>query len=106
PTQSILAQRRDPESYPEITALAAELAKIRIYRDWSFGPGAIVRASCRADVRTGTLSEALDNLPARLAVLRRDRRVRDRLREHLRDLSPGFDDFEVVPEGGRLLLEV
>ena len=106
PTQSILAQRRDPESYPEITALAAELAKIRIYRDWSFGPNAPVRASCRADVQTSALSEALDNLPARLAVLRRDRRVRDRLREHLRDLSPGFDDFEVVPEGGRLLLEV
>ncbi len=106
PTQSILSQRRDPHSYPEITALAAGLAKIRIYRNWSFGPDAKIRASCGADVRTDALSEDFDNLPARLAVLRRDREVKRRLLAHLSDLSPGFDDFEVVPEGGQLQLYV
>ncbi len=106
PTQSILSQRRDPHSYSEITALAVELAKILIYRNWAFGPNAAIRASCRADVRTDVLSEDFDNLPARLAVLKRDREVKRRLLAHLSDLSPGFDDFDVVPEGGQLQLYV
>lgn len=106
PTQSILSQRRDPDSYPEITALAGELAKIRIYRNWSFGPDSPIRASCRADVRSDVLSEDFDNLPARLAVLKKDREVKRRLLEHLSDLSPAFEDFEVIPEGGQLQLYV
>ena len=105
-TQSILSQRRDPDTYPEITALAAELTKIRVYRNWIFGPDAPVRASCSAGVRTDTLSEDFDNLPARLAVLRRDPRVKRELLRYLVDLSPGFEDFEIVPEGGRLQLYV
>jgi len=105
-TQSILSQRRDPDSYPEITALAAALGNIQIYRNWSFGPEAPIRASCRADVQTRVLSENFDNLPARLAVLRRDPWVKKQLIEQLADLSPGFDDFEVVPEGGYLQLYV
>lgn len=105
-TQSILSQRRDPDTYPEITAFAAALGSIRIYRNWSFGPDAPIRASCRADVPTQVLSEEFDNLPARLAVLRRDPRVKRLLIEQLADLSPGFDDFEVVPEGGYLQLYV
>lgn len=105
-TQSILSQRKDPDSYPEITALAAALGKIRIYRNWSFGPDAPVRASCLASVRTDTLDESFKNLPARLAVLRRDPRVKRQLLQRLADLAPGFDDFEIVPEGGQLQLYV
>jgi len=106
PTQSILSQRRDPDSYPEITGLAAELAKIRIYRNWSFGPDSPIRRSCRADVRNDFLSEDFDNLPARLAVLKKDREVKRRLLGHLSDLSPGFEDLEIVPEGGQLQLYI
>lgn len=104
PTQSILSQRRDPDAYPEVTALAAMLAKICIYRNWSFGPDAPIRASCRADVRVDILSEDFDNLPARLLTLRKDRNVTRRIVEHLSDLSPAFKDFEVFPEGGQLQL--
>lgn len=106
PTQSILSQRRDPDAYPEVTALAAALAKTCVYRNWSFGPDAPIRASCRADVRADVLSEGFDNLPARLAVLKKERDVKRRLLEHLGDLSPGFEDFEIVPEGGQLQLYV
>ncbi|MBK7827530.1 AAA family ATPase [Nannocystis sp.] len=106
PTQSILSQRRDPESYPEISALADELAKIRIYRNWSFGPDAPIRASCRADVRTDSLSEDFDNLPARLAVLCNDFAFKRRLRELLAIIAPSFDDVNIVPEGGQLQLYV
>lgn len=103
-TQSILSQRRDPEAYPELGRLADVLARIRVYRSWHFGPDAAVRAACRPDVRTDYLSEAFDNLPSRLAALKRDPIVKRRLVELVRELAPGFDDFEVIPEGGALSL--
>ena len=52
PEQSILAQRRDPDTYPELSRIADLLRQILIYRSWQFGPDAMVRGSCRADVRT------------------------------------------------------
>jgi predicted ATPase len=104
PTQSILSQRRDPEAYPELTRLADLLRRILIYRSWQFGPESAVRSGCRADVRTDALSESLDNLPARLAVLMGNPVIKRRLIELLSALAPGFDDLNVVPEGGSLQL--
>lgn len=103
-TQSILSQRRDPEEYPELGRLTDALERIRIYRRWQFGPDAKVREACSPSVRADHLSENFDNLPARLAVLKRDPPVKRRLLELLRELAPGFNDFEVVPEGGVLTL--
>ncbi|HKH47262.1 MAG TPA: AAA family ATPase [Thermoanaerobaculia bacterium] len=104
PTQSILSQLRDPEAYPELTQIADRLRRILIFRNWQFGPDSPVRRSCRADVRTDTLSESFDNLPARLAVLLGAPAVKRRLIELLHELAPGFDDLVVVPEGGALQL--
>ncbi len=104
PTQSILSQRRDPDAYPELSRLSDFLASIRIYRSWQFGPDAAVRAACKPDARSDHLSEAFDNLPACLAALRRTPAVKGRLVELVKELAPGFDDFEVVPEGGTLNL--
>lgn len=106
PTQSILSQRRDPEEYPELGRLADVLGGIRIYRRWHFGPDAVVREACGADVRTDHLSEQLDNLPARLAALKRNPGVKRRLVELVRELAPRFDDFDVIPEGGLLTLRL
>jgi predicted ATPase len=103
-TQSILSQRRDPDTYPELTRLSDHLGRIPIYRSWQFGPEATARNACRADVRTDTLSESFDNLPARLAVLKAKPQVKRRLLLLLHELAPGFDDLEVVPEGGLLQL--
>jgi predicted ATPase len=104
PEQSILSQRRDPEAYPELTRVADLLRRLLIYRSWQFGPDSTARGSCRADVRTDALSESMDNLPARLAVLKRAPTVKRRILELLSELAPGFDDIEVVPEGGALQL--
>jgi predicted ATPase len=104
PTQSILSQRRDPETYPELTRLADLLRRILIYRSWQFGPDSSVRSGCRADVRNDALSESFDNLPARLAVLMRTPAIKRRLIQLLGDLAPGFDDLNIAPEGGTLQL--
>ncbi len=104
PTQSILSQRRDPESYPEVTRVADLLRRIVIYRSWSFGPNSTLRRSCAPDVFTGHLAEDFSNLPARLAVLKRTPAIKGRIIELLQEFSPDFQDIEVVPEGGQLQL--
>ncbi|MBN2497787.1 MAG: AAA family ATPase [Deltaproteobacteria bacterium] len=103
-TQSIVSQRKDPDAYPELTRLGELLGRIRIYRSWHFGPDAGVRAACSPDVRTDFLSEDFDNLPARLAALKRTPAVKRRLVELIQELGQDFDDIEVVPEGGLLNL--
>lgn len=103
-TQSILSQRRDPESYPEVAATGDRLREILIYRAWSFGPQSVIRAACGADVQTDRLLEDFSNLPARLAVLKRTPATKKRLLELLPEVAPGFTDIEVIPEGGQLRL--
>ena len=51
PNRSILAQRRDPERYPDLSWLSDRYEKIRLYREWSFGRGSILREPERADLR-------------------------------------------------------
>jgi len=60
--------------------------------------------SCAPDVRTDCVAEDFSNLPARLAVLERTPAIKQRLIELLGELAPGFDDLEIVPEGGQLQL--
>ena len=103
-TQSILSQRRDPEAYPELGRVADILARIRIYRRWEFGPNAAVKQACSPSTRADHLSESFDNLPARLAVLKKSPLVKRRLLELIPELAPGFSDIDVVPEGGGLNL--
>jgi len=104
PSQSILSQRRDPDSYPEVTRVADLLRKIVIYRSWSFGPNSALRGSCPPDVFTSHLAEDFSNLPARLAVLKRTPSVKQHIVDLLQEFSGGFKDIETIPEGGQLQL--
>jgi predicted ATPase len=60
--RSILGQRRDPDSFPEVTGLALIYEKIRIYREWSFGRNAVFREPQKADLRNDSLDEDFGNL--------------------------------------------
>lgn len=104
--QSVLSQRKDPENYPEVATVGALLGAVMIYRSWSFGPDAAIRGDCPADVRTDRLEEDFSNLPARLAALKKQPAIKRRLVELLGQVAPGYDDLEVIPEGGRLHLYV
>lgn len=101
-TQSVLAQRSDPDQYPELARLSEHLRSLALYRHWTQGPRSALRDGCRSDVRTDRLEASFENLPARLAALKAQPLVKQRLLEHLRALAPGFDDIEIPPEGGRL----
>ena len=50
PSRSILAQRQDPDIYPEITWLAETFDNIRIYRDWPIGRLSPMRLPQPADL--------------------------------------------------------
>ena len=98
--QSILAQRKDPEQYPEITRLGQQYGGIQAYREWTFGRNTIFREPQRADMRTERLEEDFSNLGLFLNRLRRNPAAKNVILSHLRDIYDGVDDFDVSVEGG------
>ena len=100
PDLSILAQRRDPETYPEITYLANTYEKIKVYREWSFGRDTVFRNYQKADVRNDRLEEDFSNLGLFLNRLRRLPRTKNAIVEQLVNLYEGLDDFDVSVEAG------
>jgi predicted ATPase len=98
--RSILAQRRDPEGYPELSCLAEMYEKVRIYREWAFGRNAVFREPQKADMRNDRLEEDFSNLGLFLNRLRRAPKAKAAILEGLRDLYDGVTDFDVSIEGG------
>lgn len=97
---SILAQRRDPESYPEISYLASIYEQFRIYREWAFGRNTVFREPQRADMRNDRLEEDFSNLGLFLSRLRKMPKVKNAILEGLSALYDGLTDFETFVEGG------
>lgn len=98
--KSILAQRKDPEQYPEITYLGNMLPKISLYREWSFGRYTIPRMPQKADLPNDFLSADGRNLGLVLNRLQRDLPVKKRLLKALAALYEGIVDYYVQIEGG------
>lgn len=101
PDRSILAQRRDPETYPELAWLAQNYEKVRIYREWTFGRSAVFREPQKADMRNDILEEDFSNLGLFLNRLKtRSPVAKKAILEGLKDLYDGITDFDVLIEGG------
>ena len=101
PDRSILAQRRDPDVYPEFGWLAENYEKIRIYREWTFGRNAVFRKPQDAAMRNDILDENFSNLGMFLNRLKTRFPVAKReILARLKDLYDGITDFEVTIVGG------
>ena len=101
PDRSILAQRRDPETYPELAWLAQNYEKARIYREWTFGRSAVFREPQKADMRNDSLEEDFSNLGLFLNRLKtRSPIAKKAILAGLKDLYDGITDFDVLIEGG------
>jgi len=98
--RSILAQRRDPDRFPEITYLGEIFPDIRLYREWTFGRYSAPRLPQKVDLPNKWLESDGSNLGLVLNRLRRDRTSKARLLDALRKLYGGIDDFDVQIEGG------
>lgn len=100
PEQSILLQRKDPDQYPEITYLGAELGKIRFYREWSFGRNTPPRLPQKPDLSNDYLEEDGANLGHVLNRISRDPKAKKLFLDSLKPLYDGIDDYHVNLESG------
>jgi len=104
PEKSILAQRKDPDQYPELTWLGEQFLKIKIYREWSFGRKAALRLPQETDAPNDFLSEDCLNLGLVLNTLRRRPEVKRAILGHLAEFYEGIEDFDISVEGGTVQL--
>ena len=100
PEQSILAQRKDPDHYPELTGLGEAFSRMRFYREWSFGRSAALRQPQKTDLRNDFLMEDGSNLGLILNRLRLQPKAKEQFLEALRSLYEGVKDFDVSIESG------
>jgi predicted ATPase len=100
PDMSILAQRRDPETYPVLSYLVGAYEKAGIYREWTFGRNSVFREPQKADMRTDRLEEGFSNLGLFLNRLRRNPPAKRLILTKLADLYDNLTDFDVSIEGG------
>lgn len=98
--RSILLQRRDPDTYPELSWLAQNYERICIYREWAFGRNAAHRAPQQTDARNDVLREDFLNVGLFLSRLKKSPKAKKAVLDNLRKLYDGLTDFEVVTEGG------
>lgn len=98
--QSVLAQRRDPEHYPEVSYLAELLDSFRLYRNWSFGRDPGLRRPQRADLPNDFLLEDATNLGLIVSRLHKNPSVKRAIREHIRVFYEDADEVDVIIEGG------
>lgn len=97
---SVLAQLRDPRTYPEISFLANAYEKIRIYREWTFGRATVFRQPQMADMPNDRLEEDFSNLGLFVNRLRREPQAKAAVLAGLRGLYEGLSDYDVIVEGG------
>jgi predicted ATPase len=102
PQLSILAQRKDPERYPEITYLGDLFTKFRLYRDWEFGTLADVRQPCDAGLPSEYLEEDGSNLGVVLVRLLNLPPVKHQILDSLRTFHEDTKDLRANIEGGKV----
>ena len=88
--------------YPALWHLKERYRRIRLYRNWSFGPDAKLRGPCSAHARSDFLDEGGENLPLVLSHLHGPHK--QRLLEALRKLFDGILDFQCPVTGGMVSL--
>lgn len=100
PTQSILAQFRDPQAYPELTGLAGQFKQIRLYSDWGLGRHAEVRRPQAADLPGDFLEENASNLGLVLNNLQNQPAVKRVLLNRLQQVYEDLEDVTTRVVGG------
>lgn len=75
PEYSLLRYAATTE-HPVLSCLKEQYERIRIYRDWSFGPRAPARVPKKADARSDFLDEGAGNLALVLSRFRGERKIR------------------------------
>ena len=99
--ESMLCHAGNP-IYPALWHLRERYKRIRLYRNWSFGPHAALRQPCNAHARSDFLDEGAENLALVLSHLRGAQRKT--FLAALGKLFDGIVDFQCPVTGGTVSL--
>ena len=103
PDQSVLAQRRDPDQYPEITWTGRRFGAIRTFREWTFGRYGPLRKPQPADLPEDRLEPDSRNLALVLSQIEHAGGTRwTRLNRMLKQFFPRFERVTTLPSGGTM----
>ena len=98
--QSVLAQRKDPDQFPEVTWLGRQLASFATFREWSFGRYADLRRPQPADLPDDRLLPDSRNLAHLLNQI--DHHDPQTFNDLLRRFLPGFERMSTRVSGGTI----
>ena len=99
PDQSVLAQRKDPDLYPEVTWLGERLGGFHTFREWSFGRYVALRQPQPADLPEDRLLPDSRNLALVLNQIEHDNGG-ERLNDLMRRFYPRFERLSTRISGG------
>lgn len=99
--ESLLASAASPDR-PLLWRLSEQYKRIRLYRNWSFGPNAGIRLPCSAHAPSNFLEESADNLPVVLSQLSGERKTA--FLSALRELYEGIVDIRSSVTSGTVAL--
>jgi predicted ATPase len=100
PQLSILAQRKDPAQYPEITYLGQMFGDLKIYRNWEFGPISDTRNMFGPEQSNAFLDEDISNLGLMLNKLNSEPRTESELLKYLKTFYDGAEGIVTPIQGG------
>ena len=98
PDQSVLAQRQEPDLYPEVTWIARTFKQIQTFRDWTFGRYAQLRQPQPTDLPEDRLLP--DNRNLALLLNQMEHRDPGRFNELLKRFFPRFERMSTKVSGG------
>lgn len=103
---SVLAQRKNPVAYPEISWLGLSFGHIRVYQDWVCGHLSPLRLAGKADLPDDFLAENFENLTNVLAKLWQVDESKATIFRYLKRMLPDLQDIEFSEADGRLCLHI
>lgn len=98
PDQSVLAQRKDPDQYPEVTRVGRTFDSFQTFREWTFGRYAPIRLPQPADLPGDRLETGSKNLA--LVLNHIEHTGGARLYESLKRFFPRFERMSTSVSGG------
>ena len=99
PDESVLSQRKDPVSYPELTELGRQFGRIQSFREWSFGRYGQLRQPQPADLPEDILLPDSRNLGLLLNHLDNSDAISE-FNSYLSRFLPRFQRFSTKVVGG------
>ncbi|MCD6216242.1 AAA family ATPase [bacterium] len=98
--KSVLSQRKDPVQFPNITFLANQFDKIKIYRGWNLEYDSPIRNPQKTDKYQDFLLENASNLSLIISSLLKKSTTQKQLEDNLKKFYPNFVGLDFGVEGG------